>query len=199
MTNIIIFKDNVVEIAQLLLGKTLHTRNHGKHTAGVIVETEAYRGINDAACHANNGKYTQRNKIMYGVGGKSYVYLCYGVHALLNVVTNRANFADAVLIRAIEPNLGIEVIRERRGINLSEKELTNGPGKLTKALGINVAHNGICLNGDDIWIEDAETIPLKNIVSDVRIGIDYAGNDALKPWRFFVKDNKYVSKPVQKN
>jgi len=190
---------HVVNIAQSLLGKTLHTFIDQKHTAGMIVETEAYRGINDAACHANNGKCTTRNKIMYGAGGFAYVYICYGIHSLFNVVTNQKGHADAVLIRAVEPTIGIEIMQKRRGEKIKLQQLTSGPGKLTRALGINKVHNSVSLLGHEIWIEEAETIPYHQIVSDVRIGVDYAGNDALKPWRFFIKNNINVSKAVQKN
>ncbi len=192
-------QNNVVSIAQSLLGKCLHTFIDGKHTAGIIVETEAYRGFNDAACHANNGKRTPRNEIMYGIGGFAYVYICYGIHPLFNVVTNGLNHADAVLIRAIEPTINVEIMQLRRGNNTTVKQLTAGPGKLTQALGINKTHNGICLEGDKIWIEDADVIPFKKIITEVRVGVNGAGKDALKPWRFFIKDNKFVSKTVQKN
>ena len=185
---------NVVDVARLLLGKVLCTRFDGVLTRGKIVETEAYCGNNDKACHANNQKMTKRNKVMFSAGGCAYVYLCYGIHHLFNVVTNEEGQADAVLIRAIEPIEGIETMMTRRKLNKKGKRISGGPAMLTQALGINTFHNGTVLNGESIWIEDAMLIDEVFIASATRIGVEYAEGDALKPWRFFIKENSWVSR-----
>jgi DNA-3-methyladenine glycosylase len=131
---------------------------------------------------------------MFEDGGIAYVYLCYGVHDMFNVVTNTKGKADAILIRALEPLLGIESMMERMNTN-STRRITSGPGKLTKALGIDRTFNGKNLSGREIWIEDQNTaVKSKDIESGTRIGIDYAGEDALLPWRFFLKNSVWVSK-----
>ncbi len=185
---------NVAEVAKQLLGKILCTNIAGKLTKGKIVETEAYSGNSDKACHANNQKKTKRNQVMFGNGGHAYVYLCYGIHHLFNVVTNTKGSADAVLIRAVEPVEGVEVMLERRKMKSAEKKLTAGPAILSQALGILTNHYGTPLNGDIIWIEK-DVIPVEEkIVSSTRIGVDYAGEDALKLWRFYIKENAWVSR-----
>ena len=185
---------NVVDVARQLLGKVLCTRFDGVVTRGKIVETEAYCGNNDKACHANNQKMTKRNKVMFSAGGCAYVYLCYGIHHLFNIVTNAEGQADAVLIRAIEPIEGIETMMTRRKLNKKGKRISGGPAMLTQALGINTFHNGTVLNGDSIWIEDAMPVDEDYIVFATRIGVEYAEGDALKPWRFFIKENSWVSR-----
>ena len=185
---------NVVDVARQLLGKVLCTRFDGVLTRGKIVETEAYCGNNDKACHANNQKMTKRNKVMFSAGGSAYVYLCYGIHHLFNVVTNEEGQADAVLIRAIEPIEGIETMMTRRNLSIKGKRIAGGPAMLTQALGINTLHNGTVLNGESIWIEDALPIDEDYIASATRIGVEYAEEDALKPWRFFIKENSWVSR-----
>ncbi len=188
-------RENVVQIAKELLGKTIHTYIDNSYTAGRITEVEAYSGVNDKACHANNGVRTARTEIMYAEGGHAYVYLCYGIHHLFNVVTNRANQADAILVRAIEPLEGIAIMLERRKRTKIEKTLTSGPGTLTQALGIETKrHYGVSLSGNEIWIEDAPLLLENEIITSTRIGVDYAEEDALKPWRFYIKDSKWISK-----
>jgi len=188
-------RENVVQIAKELLGKTLHTLVNGEYTAARITEVEAYSGRNDKACHANNGVRTARTEVMYAQGGHAYVYLCYGIHHLFNVVTNTGDKADAVLIRAVEPLEGVDVMLNRRRKAKVDRTLTSGPGTLTQALGINTKlHYGQWLMGDEIWIEDARTLNSKEIVTSTRIGVDYAEEDALKPWRFYIKDNQWISK-----
>jgi DNA-3-methyladenine glycosylase len=183
---------NVVKIARSLLGKTLFTRIDGHVTAGKIVETEAY-SWKERGCHAFKGK-TNRNAVMFDEGGVAYVYLCYGIHQMFNIVTNHKGSADAVLIRALEPVLGIEIMKERRGRIGNEFQLTSGPGKLSRALGIDRNLNGKSLFQNEVWIEDGgASLPSKKIVSSKRIGIDYAGEDALLPWRFTIKDSLWVS------
>jgi DNA-3-methyladenine glycosylase len=185
-------RQNVVKIAQDLLGKVLFTQFNGQISAGMIVETEAYSS-KEKGCHAYNGM-TERNKVMFENGGIAYVYLCYGIHHLFNVVTNESGKADAVLIRALQPRRGEELMMERMNVK-SLKRITSGPGKLTKALGINRSCDGKNLLSAEIWIEDVgEKIPKKNCQASARIGIDYAGKDALLPWRFSIKDNEWVSK-----
>ncbi len=187
---------NVLQITRQLLGKVLVTQIEGHRTAGIIVEAEAYAAKNDRASHAYRGRATQRTEIMFGPGGVSYVYLIYGIHVLFNVVTNKAGIADAILIRAVEPLEGLEVMRKRRRMPSLKPEISNGPGKLTKALGIDLSFYGLDLTGSTIWIEDQGIqIPDERIASGPRIGIDYAGIDALRPWRFWLRNNPYVSKP----
>lgn len=185
---------DVVEMAQLLLGKLLCSQVNGEVTKGIIVETEAYSGDNDKACHANNQRMTQRNKIMFDHGGHAYIYLCYGIHHLFNVVTNVKGRADAVLIRAVEPVEGIETMLFRRNMTRLERRLTAGPGVLTQALGIKTTQYGTALNSNLIWIEDAPPLAKEDVITTTRIGVDYAEEDALKPWRFYLKESDWVSR-----
>ena len=183
---------NVVKIAQELLGKVLCTNFDGSITSGMIVETEAYSD-RERGCHAFRGR-TERNKVMFETGGISYVYLCYGIHHLFNVVTNEKEKADAVLIRALQPMKGEEIMMERMGVR-SVKRITSGPGKLSKALAIDRSCNGKQLISDDIWIENGnQKITKKDFIARRRIGIDYAGRDALLPWRFSIKSSDWVSR-----
>lgn len=183
---------NVVSIARKLLGKVLITRIDGELTAGRIVETEAY-SYKERGCHAYNNKQTQRNEVMFAEGGVAYVYLCYGMHNLFNIVTNKVGKAEAVLIRALEPVAGQEIMLTRMNTRKLNR-ITSGPGKLTRALGIDRSLNGISLIKSEITVEDVAPLHSKKIVATTRIGIDYAGEDALLPWRFYVKDNEWVSK-----
>lgn len=180
-------RDDVVRVAKELLGKVLYTKFNGKITAGIITETEAYAGIKDRASHAYNNRRTKRTEVMYAPGGTAYVYLCYGIHNLFNVVTNQKDVPHAVLVRGIKPFAGIETIRKRRGSS-SEIITCNGPGTVSQALGIITAHTGIDLNGNVIWIED-KGIKIRpgDIIKNPRIGVDYAGADALLPYRFTIK------------
>ena len=187
-------RTDVVKIARDLLGKVLFTRIDGVVTGGIIVETEAY-SWKERGCHAYGARKTPRNAIMFGEGGSAYVYLCYGIHYLFNVVTNRAETPEAVLVRALEPLQGVEEMKNRRNMLHYNFHLTSGPGKLTKALGIGRSFNGKSLLDDEIWIEDPGTkLASSHIVASERIGIDYAGEDALLPWRFSIKGNSWVSK-----
>lgn len=187
-------RSDVTRIARELLGKLLFTNIEGVICGGRIVETEAY-SWKERGCHAFNERKSERNAIMYESGGHAYVYFCYGMHHMFNVVTNKKDHAEAVLIRAIEPVAGEEDMKARRGILKSPFQLTAGPGKLTKALGIDRKLNGKLLVDDEVWIEDAgEKVNKNSIVASPRIGIDYAGDDALLPWRFYLKENPWVSK-----
>lgn len=186
-------RNSVTRIAQDLLGKGLFTRISGKITGGMIVEVEAY-SWKERGCHAYKNRMTARNAVMFGHGGHAYVYLCYGIHHLFNVVTNREGTADAVLVRALQPLEGIDLMSKRVN-NQSTDRITSGPGKLTRALGIDRKHNGITLASDKIWLTDlGSKVSRKDIMQSPRIGIDYAGKDALLPWRFTIADNPWISK-----
>ena len=187
-------RPNVVKIARELLGKGLFTRVDDTVTGGMIVETEAY-SWKERGCHAYGARKTQRNAVMFGSGGHSYVYLCYGMHNLFNIVTNQSDVADAILIRAIEPMEGIEEMKRRRGRLTNNFHLTSGPGKLTKALGIDRKWNGKYLLSNELWLEDfGHNIQKNEIEASHRIGIDYAGADAKLPWRFTVRGSLWLSK-----
>ena len=192
-------RENVLQIARELLGKIVVTGWQGVVTAGRIVEVEAYNGIVDKASHAFNGRRTARNTIMYADGGIAYVYLCYGIHHLFNVVTNCKEIPHAILIRGLEPVKGEDCMLKRFGITRSEenrmdKFLTKGPGKLSKALGITTSHSGYSLVSNELFIADDGFYFIKNeIAVSPRIGVDYARQDALLPYRFYIKGNIFVS------
>jgi DNA-3-methyladenine glycosylase len=187
-------REDVTTIARELLGKVLCTNIDGTYTSGIIVETEAY-SQREKACHAFGGKKTTRTEIFYNDRGLSYVYLCYGIHYLFNVITNWRHTADAVLIRAIEPLDGIEHMLQRRGMDKIAPRIAAGPGSVTKAMGIDKTHNGMDLTDKEIWIEDRGiTYKKSQIIASPRVGVDYAGEDAKLPWRYRVKDNPWVSK-----
>lgn len=168
---------DVVAIAKSLIGKTLYTAIDGRLTGGRIIETEAYAGITDRACHSYNNRRTPRTEIMYAPGGVAYVYLCYGMHHLFNIVTGPKDSPTAVLIRALKPTIGLDIMLERR----KRQPLTSGPGTLTTALGITLKHNALSLTGPTLWIEEGPQHPIE---ASPRIGVDYAGPDALLPYRF---------------
>lgn len=187
-------RKDVVKIARDLLGKIVVTHFDGKITSGKIVETEAYVGVIDKASHAFSGKRTARNEHMYSSAGTAYVYICYGMHQMLNIVTNEKEIPDAVLIRAIEPVIGIEIMMERTGKKISDKSITRGPGNVGKSLGIYKHHSGLYLLDEEIYLLDnEEKIPDEQIGVSKRIGVESAGADALLPYRFYIKGNKYVS------
>jgi len=181
--------ENVLEISKALLGKKLCTQFDEAYTSGIIIETEAYAGITDKASHAYGGRRTQRTQTMYMKGGVAYIYLCYGMHHLFNIVTNQKDIPNAVLIRALLPVDGITTMLKRRKKNKLDKTLSSGPGSLCQALGITVHSDGTRLDSDKIWIENT-TIDLKDykITSSPRIGIAYAKEHALLPWRFCLKN-----------
>ena len=185
---------DVVTIAKALLGKILVTNFGGIVTAARIVETEAYNGIVDKASHAYSGRRTKRTEIMYRPGGAAYVYLIYGIHHLFNIVTNTTDVPHAVLVRAAEPVWGIPDMLVRTGKHTVDFTLTRGPGNVSKALGISTAHTGFDLVGEEIYLLDDGTKYAKNqVIATPRIGVDYAAEDALLPYRFYVAGNKYVS------
>ncbi len=189
-------REDVVGISKELLGKFLFTNIEGIVTGGMITETEAYKAPEDKASHAFGGRRTDRTETFYSEGGISYVYLCYGIHSLFNVITNVLDVPHAILIRAIEPVEGFEEMMRRRKKTTVSPVLTCGPGSLSQALGIDRRLNKMDLQGERIWIEDrGMLIPEKNIVKGPRIGVDYAAEYAAKPWRFGIKGSKWISKP----
>lgn len=180
---------DTLTVARELLGKTLVCGE----TSGIIVETEAYRGPEDLAAHSSGGKRTPRTEIMYGEGGYAYVYLIYGMYCCLNVVTAPPDKPECVLIRALEPASGLDIMRQRRGAK-PERELCRGPGCLCKALGIDRSFLGADLcSTDRLYITEGRQIPEESIITTPRIGIDYAGEARFYPWRFIIKDNGCVS------
>ena len=187
-------RDNVLQIAKELLGKLLVTKWNGIVTSGRIAEVEAYNGVIDKASHAFGGRRTNRNEIMYADGGVAYVYLCYGIHHLFNVVTNSNETPHAILIRALEPVKGMDTMSKRVGKKEADNTLTSGPGNLSKALGITTLNSGCSLRSKELFIADDGFIFRKEkIAASPRIGVDYAGKDALLPYRFYVKGNPFVS------
>ena len=187
------FQKNTILVAKNLLSKYLVLKNGKNIISGKIVETEAYRGENDLACHASKGR-TKRTELLYQCPGTIYVYFIYGMYYCLNIVTEKKDFPSAVLIRAIEPKEGIELmIRKRKTKNIFN--LTSGPGKLCQAFGIDKKFHGKNIFGDKIFIEDrGEKLSRKNIISAKRVGVDYAGVCKDYRWRFYIKNNKFISK-----
>jgi len=187
---------DVVKIAQYLLGKIIVSQINDQICMGKIVETEAYRAPDDKASHAYLDKRTQRTETMFGEAGKSYVYLIYGLHQMLNVVTGPKGSAHAVLIRAIEPMVGMDQMMNRRK-GISNYNMTNGPGKLCKALGISKSENDVdlCNMKSPLWIADQSLVKSSKILSGPRVGIGYAEECALWPWRFRIKKNPWSSLP----
>ena len=187
-------RDDVLIISCELLGKVLCTNFHGKLTSGIIVETEAYAGVTDKASHAYGGRRTKRTETIYASGGTAYVYLCYGIHHLFNIVTNNKNIPHAVLIRAIQPLDGIDIMLQRRNKKKVDRSLTAGPGSLTRALSITIKDSGTLLMDNLIWLED-QNIQIKNqdILASPRVGVQYAGKDASNPWRFQIENSPWVS------
>ena len=189
-------RPDVVQVARDLLGKYLLTCFEGKLTAGKIVETEAYRGPDDKACHAWMNRRTSRTEIMFAPGGHAYVYLCYGIHHLFNIVTGEKDMAHAVLIRAIEPTENVDIMLQRRNMDKLQRRLTAGPGSLTLALGMSTAQSGLLLTAPDspIWLEDRGcSIPEAEIVASPRVGVQYAAECALWDWRFRIRHSAWTS------
>lgn len=186
---------DVIFLAKNLLGKILFTEKNGEITAGVITETEAYLGEDDKASHAYGGRRTLRTEAMYLPGGFCYVYLCYGIHHLLNIVISQKNDPKSILIRSVEPYLGLPVMERRRNMTASSKAISSGPGSVCKALGIDITFNKKSLTGERIWIEESESsYNAEDIASTPRIGVDYAGEHAQLSLRFYLRNNRFVSK-----
>lgn len=189
-------REDVVLISRELLGKYIYTNINGQLCGGVIVETEAYRGPEDRGSHAFNGRRTPRNEIMYGDGGQVYMYICYGIHDMLNIVSGKKGMSHAILIRAVAPITGIDLMRERRNIFNNDTRLCQGPGSLAKAMGLNKLHNGVDLQQDEIWIEDKGLrYEPEQIIASARVGMNFEGLYKTIPWRFYVKGNPNVSRP----
>jgi DNA-3-methyladenine glycosylase len=188
------------QIAKELLGKILVTQFDQVITSGRIVETEAYAGISDRASHAYGGRRTNRTEVMYRNGGAAYVYLCYGIHSLFNVITNKLDEPHAILIRALEPIEGIGIMLQRTGKQKLDYSLTRGPGNVSKALGLDTRHSGISLFNNEIFIaDDGFKLKRGSILATERIGVDYAGKDAKLLYRFIIKSNPYLSGNPQQN
>jgi DNA-3-methyladenine glycosylase len=187
---------DTLRVARELLGKRLVVpAAGGVRVSGRVVETEAYLGVEDRAAHSYGGRRTRRTETMYATGGTAYVFFVYGMHHQFNVVTGPAGLPHAVLVRAVEPEEGVELMRERRRVS-KERELTSGPGKLCRALGIDLTFDGEDLTtGRRAWLEETgQTYQPEQIATGPRIGVAYAAEDALKPWRFWVRGNEYVSR-----
>lgn len=185
---------DAVTVGKDILGKIIVKKTaDGRIMSGRITEVEAYMGITDKASHSYGGRRTKRTEVMYKEGGYSYVFLIYGMYECFNVTVGREEDPQAVLIRGVEPLENKNFMWEKRKVK-KEKDISNGPGKLTKALGITREDNGADLiAGENLWLED-DGYKVKDIVETTRIGIDYAEEDALKPWRFYIKDSIFVSK-----
>lgn len=189
-------RTDVLLVARDLLGKVLVTHFEGRLTSGLITEVEAYRAPDDRACHAWNNRRTKRTEVMFREGGTAYIYLCYGIHHLFNVVTAPEEVAHAILIRAVEPLEGIETMSKRRNTVLSPR-LTTGPGALSQALGLTTVWTGQSLTDPEtpVWIEDrGRLVADAGIVAGPRIGVDYAGECAAWEWRFWLRDSDFVSR-----
>lgn len=183
-------RQDVVAIAKDLIGAFLFTRIDGVQTGGMIIETEAYGGVTDRASHAYGGRRTERTEVMYRAGGVAYVYFCYGMHTLFNIVTNEEDVPHAVLIRSILPTVGIDSMQRRRK---GRFPLAEGPARLCQALGITLECNGRSLNSSSLWIEPSKASLDCRIEATPRIGIDYAGKDALLPWRYLLRAKEGLS------
>ena len=187
-------RKDVVSIASELLGKIVVTNFDSKITSGRIVEAEAYVALTDKASHSFAGRRTARNEHMYAAPATAYVYICYGMHQMFNIVTNEKEIPDAVLIRAVEPLRGIDIMLQRTGKAKADYTLTRGPGNVGKALGINKQHSGLYLLHDEIYLaDDGFYLDKTSIGASKRIGVESAGPDSLLPYRFYVRGNKYVS------
>jgi DNA-3-methyladenine glycosylase len=190
-------RQDTLQIARDLLGKLLVVPNeNGARVAGMIVETEAYLGSIDKAAHSYNNRRTKRTETMFAVGGTVYVFFIYGMYYQFNVVAGAVDVPHAILVRAVEPIENIEIMRARRG-KTADHNLTSGPGKLCVAFGIDKNLNNADLLGEEVWLEDFRTFSEAEIESGKRVGIDYAEEFAAKPWRFWVKNNLYVSRRIK--
>jgi DNA-3-methyladenine glycosylase len=190
------YQQETVSVARGLIGTLLWRRIEGVFVAARIVETEAYLGANDPASHARGGLRSKRNEAMYGEGGHAYVYFTYGMHWCMNVVTQEAGIAEAVLLRAAEPVRGVELMRERRPKAKRDSDLMSGPGKLCMALAIDRALDGAPLDGSEMFITEPDaTVAPADIVVSSRIGVGYAGDAAHWPLRFYLRGSEHVSRP----
>jgi len=192
----ILASEDIVSLSQMILGATITTNIDGLHTSGRIVETEAYRAPDDKGSHAYGNRRTARTETIFGEPGKAYVYLCYGIHHMLNIVTGPKEVAHAILIRAVEPLDGVDIMARRRGMSADNKNLTNGPGKLAKALGITTALDGYDLcDSTTMFLSMGKKLNKKEILCSPRVGIAYAEECAHWPWRMRIKNNSWTSPP----
>jgi DNA-3-methyladenine glycosylase len=190
-------KENVVDLSRDLLGKVLVTHWDGAYTSGRIVETEAYAGESDRASHASKGR-TARTEVMYGEGGRAYVYLCYGIHQMFNIVTNKKGVPHAILVRGVEPMEGVDIMLQRTGKKKLDPTLTRGPGNVGRAFGFHTSQCGLSLVSDELFIADDGFIVTDDMIgTSPRIGVDYAGEHAAYHYRFFIKGNPYVSGKIR--
>jgi DNA-3-methyladenine glycosylase len=190
-------RHDVVKISKELLGKVLVTNWDGEYISGRIVETEAYEGEIDRASHASKGR-TPRTEVMFEEGGRAYVYLCYGIHQMFNIVTSREGIPHAILIRAVEPIEGIDIMLERTGKKKLDHTLTRGPGNVGRAFGFHTSQCGVSLTSDELYIADDGFKVTKDMTgTSPRIGVDYAGAHAEWHYRFYIKGNKYVSGKIK--
>ena len=188
-------REDVIQISKDLIGVKLFTCIDGLVTGGIIVETEAYMAPEDKASHAYGNRHTPRTETFFKEGGIAYVYLCYGIHYLFNIVTNTTNIPHAILIRAIEPLEGIDIMLHRRNKTKLDYSLTSGPGSLSMALGISKRQNAISVLENEIWLEPSDVAISEDlIIAGPRVGVSYAKDYALMPWRFFLKNSPWVSK-----
>jgi DNA-3-methyladenine glycosylase len=186
-------QEDVVKIAKELVGKVLVTNWNNEYTSGRIVETEAYEGTLDKASHASKGR-TPRTEVMFGEGGTAYVYLCYGIHQMFNIVTNKSGVPHAILVRAVEPMDGIDIMLRRTGKKKVDESLARGPGNVGKAFGFHTSQCGLLLTRDELFIaDDGFKLSKSMLDKSSRIGVDYAGSHAAWEYRFFLKGSKYVS------
>jgi DNA-3-methyladenine glycosylase len=190
-------RNDVLKISKELLGKVLVTNWDDEYTSGRIVETEAYQGEIDRASHASKGR-TPRTEVIFGAGGSAYVYLCYGIHQMFNIVTSTEGVAHAILIRAVEPIEGVDIMLERTGKKKLDQTLTRGPGNVGKAFGFHTSQCGLSLTSDELFIaDDGFKVPGSMMGASPRIGVDYAGEHAEWHYRFFIKGNQYVSGKIK--
>ncbi len=189
------YQQEVMRVARELLGKTLVHESPEGVTAGKIVETEAYMGPEDQAAHSSGGRRTPRNEVMYGPKGHAYVYFIYGLYYCVNVTSGIVpGKPEAVLLRALEPVEGEDIMTKRRGVHEGKaSKLTNGPSRLCMAMGISKLENKADLTAPPLYITDASSILKGDIVETTRIGVDYAGEWKIRPWRFYIKGNRFVS------
>jgi DNA-3-methyladenine glycosylase len=188
------YQQNTITVARELLGKILVHQSSEGTTTGRIVETEAYRGPEDQAAHSSGGRRTTRNEVMFGQKGRAYVYFIYGLYYCFNVTAgNVPGKPEAILIRATESIAGEKIMAKRRGQQVKIANLTNGPSKMCMAMGISKAQNKTDLTAPPLYIEDAPLVPQEEIVETTRIGVDYSGEWKNKSWRFYIRDNRFVS------
>ncbi len=188
------YEQDVLAATEALMGKLIVTKFAEELTVSRIVELEAYAGVHDKASHASGGRRTKRNEIMYGPGGYAYVYLCYGIHHLFNIVTNIEGIPHAILVRSAEPVIGMDIMLDRSGKLKADNTITRGPGNFSRAMGIRTSHNGISLQSEQLHVaDDGFSFPPSLIKRSARIGVAYAAEDALLPYRYYVQGNPFVS------